>query len=63
MLFLGRTNVGFSKVSLGSETLDMTLGEMFEVNFVDLCADKFLLMLMGGLSENFSFISSLILVL
>ena len=41
----------FQKRSEGSKTLDMTsegLWEMFEGDFADTCAEKFLLMLMGG---------------
>jgi hypothetical protein len=45
----------FKKLSLGSETSDMTsegLGEMFESDSTDTCVEKFPLMSMGGRAEG-----------
>ena len=45
----------FQKLSLGSETSDMTsegLGEMFEGDSADMCGGKFPLVLMGGQAEG-----------
>ena len=51
MLYLRGQRGVFSKVVLGSKTLDMTfegLGEMFEGNFADMCAEIFSIIMMGG---------------
>ena len=45
----------FKKLSLGSETSDMTsegLGEMFEGDSADMCAGKFPLVSVGGRAEG-----------
>ena len=51
MRFLGGKGGYFEKLSKGSKTSDMTLeglGEVFEGESADTCAEIFLLMLMGG---------------
>ena len=51
MLYLGGKGRDFQKLSYGSESLHMAsggLGEKFESDFADICADKFPLMSMGG---------------
>ena len=55
MQFLGGKGGYFEKLSQGSKTLDMTsdsLGEMFEGNCADTCADKFPPISMEGQVEG-----------
>ena len=55
MQVLGGQGGYFQKLSYGSETWDMTcevLGEMFEGDFVDMCAEIFSLVSIGGWVEG-----------
>ena len=52
--FWADKGVYFQKLSYGSETLDMTsedLGDVFEGDFADTCAEYFLLVLLGGQAD------------
>ena len=55
MRFLGGKGKYFEKLSNGSKTSDMTsegLGEVFEGDSADTCAEKFPLSSMGGLANG-----------